>query len=192
MPAFTKALFRTMMKHLFTLLPMILSFGIPVLAQEYKPTDTGSAVQFEIKNFGINTNGSFGGLDGKIVFDPKNVAGASFDVSIDAATINTGYARRDDHLNKESYFDVEKYPRIRLVSTGVTGPDKSGHYILNGKLTIKATTKDVSFPFVVTTLGDDLIFKGDFPLNRRDFDVGGSSPISNDLRVSLTVLAKKQ
>jgi polyisoprenoid-binding protein YceI len=181
-----------MKKFLSCLLTMLLFGAVPGVAQEYKPTDTGSAVQFEIKNFGFNTKGSFSGLDGKIVFDPQHAAGASFDITIDAATINTDNSMRDGHLKKEGYFDVEKYPRIRFLSTGVTGPDKSGHYTLNGKLTIKATTKDISFPFVVTPLGDDLIFKGDFPLNRRDFDVGGSSTISNELKVSLTVLAKKK
>jgi polyisoprenoid-binding protein YceI len=41
-------------------------------------------------------------------------------------------------------------------------------------------------------LGDDYIFKGDFSVNRRDFGVGGGSTLSNNLTVSLTVLAKKQ
>lgn len=161
-------------------------------AQDYKPTDQGSSVSFEIKNFGINTKGSFSGLDGTITWDPKNPAGAAFDVSIGAATINTDNDMRDAHLKKDSYFDVDKYPRIRMVSTSITGPDKSGHYTFNGKLTIKATTKDVSFPFIVTPLMDDYIFKGDFSINRKDFGVGGASTISNGLKVSLTVLAKKQ
>jgi polyisoprenoid-binding protein YceI len=181
-----------MIRHLTFLLTGLLFAGLSCVAQEYKPTDAGSTVQFEIKNFGFNTKGSLSGLDGKIVFDPQHAAAASFDVSIDAATINTDNSMRDDHLKKESYFDVEKYPRIRFLSTGVTGPDKNGRFTLSGKLTIKATTKDISFPFLMTPLGDDLIFKGDFSLNRRDFGVGGSSTLSNDLKVSLTVLAKKQ
>jgi hypothetical protein len=41
-------------------------------------------------------------------------------------------------------------------------------------------------------MADDVIFKGDFTINRRDFDVGGGSALSNNLTVSLTVLAKKQ
>ena len=105
--------------------------------------------------------------------------------------MNTDNETRDEHLRKEGYFDAGKYPRIRLVATSVSGPDKSGHYTLIGKLTIKSTTKDISFPFLATPLGDDIIFKGDFTINRRDFDVGGGSTLSNNLTVSLTVLAKK-
>jgi polyisoprenoid-binding protein YceI len=170
---------------------LLVLFGTGTIrAQQYKPVDQGSEIDFEIKNFGFNTKGSFSGLDGTITWEAKDPAKAAFDVSIGAATINTDNSMRDDHLRTESYFDVTKYPRIRMVSTSVT--EKDGHYIFHGKLTIKNTTKDLEFPFIATPMGDDYIFKGDFTINRKDFGVGGSSTISNNLKVSLTVLAKKQ
>jgi len=178
------------MKFLLALLLTQLWVAVSI-AQEYKPVDEGSAVTFEIKNMGFNTGGSFKGLDGKIVFSPNDLSKTSFDVTVDATTINTDNEMRDSHLKKESYFDVEKYPKIRFVSTGCSSPDKSGHYTLSGKLTIKNTTRDMSFSFIATPMGDDYIFKGDFQLNRKDFGVGGSSTISNHLTVSLTVRAKK-
>ncbi len=179
------------MKHFFGLLLLQLVTAA-VFAQEYKPIDQGSAIDFEIKNFGFNSKGSFSGLEGKIVFDAKDNSKASFDVSLDAETVNTDNNMRDGHLKKDGYFDVEKYPRIRIVSTAVSGPDKSGHYTFTGKLTIKSTTKDISFPFIATPMGDDYIFKGDFTINRKDFDVGGSSTLSNEVKISLTVMAKRQ
>ena len=160
-------------------------------AQEYKPVDEGSAVAFEIKNLGFNTKGSFKGLDGRIVFDPNDLSKSSFDVTVDATTVNTDNEMRDSHLRKESYFDVENYPKIRFISTSCSGPDKNGHYTLSGKLTIKKTTKEMNFSFLATRLGDDYIFKGDFQINRKDYEVGGSSTIANNLTVSVTVRAKK-
>jgi polyisoprenoid-binding protein YceI len=180
-----------MMKFLLGLL-LLLSAAGSCLAQQYKPTDDGSEIAFVIKNFGINTKGSFRGLDGNISWYPQDPGKCLFDVSIDAATVNTDNSMRDDHLKKETFFDVGNYPRIRFVSTGISEPDKKGRYTVNGKLTIRDKTKDISFPFVATALGDDVIFKGSFTLNRKDFGVGGSSTISNQLTVSLTVLAKKQ
>ena len=171
---------------------MLLSAAGSCLAQQYKPTDQGSEIGFAIKNFGINTKGSFSGVDGTITWYPQDPGKSLFDVSIDAATVNTDNSMRDEHLKKESFFDVEKYPKIRFVSTSVSGPDKKGHYTMTGKLTIKETTKDISFPFLVTALGSDLIFSGSFTLNRQDYGVGGSSTISNQVTVSLTVVAKKQ
>jgi polyisoprenoid-binding protein YceI len=156
----------------------------------FLPVDEGSTISFKIKNFGINSEGSFKGLQGTIVFDPQNVGADSFDVSIDAASVNTDNNMRDEHLRKEAYFDVEKYPRIRLVSSAVAVVDRNGHYRLTGKLTIKGTTKEISFPFLAAPAGEDYIFKGEFSIKRRDFDVGGASTLSNDLTVSLTVLAR--
>jgi polyisoprenoid-binding protein YceI len=156
----------------------------------FLPVDEGSEISFKIKNFGISSEGSFKGLQGTIVFDPQNVATDSFDVSIDAASVNTDNNLRDDHLRKDAYFDVEKYPRIRFASTSVVATDKNGHFMITGSLTIKGRTKQISFPFLATPAGDDYIFKGGFTINRRDFGVGGASTLSNDLTVSLTVLAR--
>lgn len=156
------------------------------------PSDDGSTVAFKIRNFGFTSEGGFKGLRGRIVFDPQQPAADSFDVSVDANSINTDNNMRDEHLRKEGYFDVAKYPRIRLVSTTVKATDKNGHYTLTGKLTIKATTKEISFPFLATPAGDDYIFKGSFTINRKDFDIGGTSTLSNELTVDLTVLARRQ
>src|SRR5579863_5672296 len=94
--------------------------------RSFLPADEGSTISFKIKNFGINSAGSFKGLQGTIIWDPQNAAVDSFDVSIDAASVNTDNGMRDDHLRKDTYFEVEKYPRIRLVSTGVTQVDGNG------------------------------------------------------------------
>jgi polyisoprenoid-binding protein YceI len=153
--------------------------------------DEGSTISFKIRNFGINSEGSFKGLQGTILFDPQNAVADSFDVSIDAASINTDNNMRDEHLRKEAYFDVEKYPRIRFVSSAVTALDGNGHYKLTGRLTIKSTTKEISFPFLATPAGGDYIFKGGFAINRRDFDVGGASTLGNEVTLSLTVLARR-
>jgi polyisoprenoid-binding protein YceI len=157
----------------------------------FLPVNEGSTISFKIKNFGINNEGSFKGLQGTILFDPQNAPADSFDVSVDAASVNTDNEMRDEHLRKEAYFDVEKYPRIRFVSSAVT-VDGNGHYKLMGKLTIKRTTKEISFPFLAMPAGDDYIFKGSFTINRRDFDVGGASTLGNEVTLSLTVLASRQ
>ena len=51
-----------MLKKAFTAIALfcvITTFG-----QNYTPTDAGSKVRFVIKNFGINTGGTFDGLAG--------------------------------------------------------------------------------------------------------------------------------
>lgn len=174
------------MKHTISAL-LMLFFSTTLFAQTYRPVDAGSTVEFIIKNLGINTRGTFKGLAGAIHFDLADASKGSFDVSVDAATVNTDNDMRDNHLKNDSYFDVEKYPRIRMVSSSITGD--RGHYTFNGKLTIKDKTQDISFPFTATRNGGGMLFVGSFPLNRRDFEVGGGSTISNKLTVNLTVYA---
>ncbi len=169
---------------------IIMFSGILAIAQ-YKPIDIGSSVQFKIKNFGINTNGMFTGLQGNIRFDMDHLNDAIFDVSIDASTINTDNKLRDNHLRGSSFFDIEKYPSIHFVSTKVAPATKSGLLFIFGKITIKNQTKDISFPFTVKAINEGYLFKGTFNLNRKDFGVGGSSVISDNLEVQLSILAKK-
>lgn len=172
----------------FVLLFLVPFSGNWVRAQ-YKPVDAGSSVTFKIKNLGIGVNGSFTGLQGDIRFDPTRLADASFEVSVDAATVNTDNNMRDDHLRRTDYFDVKTYPQIRLSSTKIRPSNKANAFFLYGRLTIKNQTKDISFPFTATSSGKGWIFDGTFIINRRDFDVGSASIISDKLEVSLHVVA---
>jgi polyisoprenoid-binding protein YceI len=157
---------------------------------QYKPANEGSVIQFKIKNLGFSVEGSFTGLSGTILFDPNSLPESVFDVSVDAGQINTDNHLRDEHLKKETYFDVEHYPRIQLLSSKISASSKKGVFIFSGKLTIKKQTKDISFPFTAEPSNGGYFFKGSFNLNRKDFDIGGTSTISDMLEVSLSVFAK--
>jgi polyisoprenoid-binding protein YceI len=165
---------------------------VTAFGQNYTPTDAGSKVRFVIKNFGINTGGTFEGLTGTIIFDPANLANASFNVSVDAKTVDTDVEARDNHLRKEEYFDVEKYPRLSFRSTKITTTNKEGYLYMFGIITIKNTSKEISFPFKQTIKDDGILFEGEFKLNRLDFGVGGKSfSMSDELNVELSIFAKK-
>lgn len=177
------------MKKIVLMIIIVLT-GNLAMAQ-YKLIDNGSSIQFKIKNFGININGSFTGLQGNIKFDIAHLNDANFDVSIDANTVNTSNEMRDNHLRNDTYFDVKNYPRIHFVSTKITASAKPGVQFIFGKLTIKNQTKDISFPFTATANNDGYLFKGSFNINRKDFGVGGTSVISDNLEVQLSILTKK-
>ena len=177
-----------MKKTIFLLL--IPFFAASIAKAQYIPLDKGSTLTFKIGNFGFDVNGSFTGFKGTINFDPQNITADSFDVTIDAATVNTDNNLRDEHLKGASYFDVKNYPVIHFVSSRITSSGNS--FTVYGKLTIKGKTKDIGIPFTATPGADEYLFKGSFKINRKDFGVGGTSTISNELEVSLNVLTKKQ
>jgi polyisoprenoid-binding protein YceI len=163
---------------------------IAIHAQQYKPVAEKSELSFTVKNFGLNTSGSLNGLKGDIIFNSADLPSSSFNVSVDVNTINTGIDARDSHLKKEEYFNTENFPIITFISTSITG--NSNAYSVSGKLTIKGVTKIISFPFTVKNENGGLIFTGNFSINRKDFNVGGSSAVlSNTVDVNLKVAAVK-
>lgn len=165
----------------------------PGMAQSVlTPVDDGSSVHFVIKNFGIKTGGDFKGLKGTIKFAPENLAACSFDVTVDANTIDTDNDSRDDHLRQEEFFNVATYKTIQFKSTKITNSTVAGRFYVFGELTIKGVTKPVEFGFSATPKDGGYLFEGSFGLNRRDFGVGGSSiSMSDKLTVTLSVLAKR-
>lgn len=170
----------------------ILLYVLPeILAAQYKVTDNKSSLQFTISNFGINVNGTFKGFDGTITFDPEHLPQSFFKVSIDAASVNTDNNLRDSHLRKETYFNTAQYPRIYFESTEITNSTRKGVFFILGKLTIKNHSKEISFPFTADPSGNGYLFKGTFSINRKDFEVGGTSIISNTAEISLSVWAEK-
>ncbi|HLK27511.1 MAG TPA: YceI family protein [Puia sp.] len=179
-----------MMKRFLSCVLILLATNF-AFAQIYTPVEESSTVQFKVKNFGFNVDGSFKGLKGTIEFDPAKYSEAKFDVSIDANTIFTDNGMRDNHLREDGYFDVKNHPRISLVSTKVTGSNKAGTYFIFGTLEIKGEKKEISFPFTATPVDGGFLFKGEFKINRKDFHVGGSSTISDNVNVILSITAKK-
>ncbi len=180
------------MKKIFFLLFFFFIYSNCINAQSsLTPVDAESNVKFVIKNFGIKTNGNFKGLKGNVKFYPANLPASSFDVTIDAGTIDTDNDSRDEHLRKPEYFDAATNKTIQFKSTKIALSKVAGRFYMFGNLTIKGVTKPVEFGFAAKQKNGGYVFDGEFKINRRDFGVGGSSvSLSDNLTVSLSVYAK--
>jgi polyisoprenoid-binding protein YceI len=154
------------------------------------PVAKESGIQFSIKNFGFKTGGTLGAPEGDIIFNPDDPGKCSFRITVKSESINTDNNSRDEHLRETDYFDVKNYPQIRFVSTSIRSTGKIGEYEATGSLTIKNKTNEIHLPFTAEKNGNGFLFKGSFKMNRRDYGVGGSSTISNELTVIIKVLAQ--
>jgi polyisoprenoid-binding protein YceI len=150
-----------------------------------------SSITFEIKNLGITTGGSIGGLSTKVNFNPANLGISTLEASVDAKTINTDNSGRDEHLRSEDFFDVARYPKISLKS--VAFRHKSGNnYTGSFTLTIKDKSKLVEIPFTFLDKGNTVEFKGTFKINRLDYGIGSSSMVlSDDVTVNIDCEERK-
>lgn len=152
---------------------------------------TSSAVIFKIKNLGINTEGKFGGLKANINFDKDNLDKSTIEASVDTRTLDSDNSLRDNHLKKEEYFDVEKYPEITLKSISFSH-QKGENYNGIFDVAIKGKTKRTKVPFTYTETGNNGSFKGSFNIKRSDFDIGGKSMVlADDALVTVTVETTK-
>jgi len=168
-------------------LSIILLFLVNCAVAQVKYTVTKATVTFKIKNLGINTGGSIGGVQASIIFDPNKPESSSIEATADATTINTDNDMRDEHLKSDSYFDVTKYPRITIKSIGLK--HKSGNnYTGQFNVTIKDKTLPLEIPFTYVESGNTASFNGTLKLKRTAFGVGSSSMVmSDDVTVSIDV-----
>ncbi len=165
--------------------------SISGFAQSLTPSGTDSKISFVIKNMGVNVDGSLTGLKGKMSFDPKKLSASQFDVTVDANTINTDNKRRDDHLKKDDFFDVAKYPTIGIKTTGIQAKGNNV-YFAKAVLTMHGVSKNIQFDFVATPVQGGYNFKAEFSVDRKEYGVGGNSMTMGDnVKVSLDVVGKK-
>lgn len=108
--------------------------------------------------------------------DPDAAKDAAVKLEIDAASINTNNAKRDEHLRSPDFFDVAKFPKITFVSTKVSKKGKDG-VTVEGDLTLRGVTKKVKIPFKAMKAKngygiEEYIYRGGLKINRKDFALG--------------------
>lgn len=146
----------------------------------------------------LTVTGRFSDVSGTITLDEQNPTGAEATVSIGAASIDTGIARRDKHLRTADFFHVERHPALTFMSRRVEAVDQAaGAYRVSGDLTVRGVTRPVSLDARYTPAPSGereprLTLDLTAPLNRRDFGIVWNKPfldIADDLTVSLHVEA---
>src|SRR5436305_12617489 len=86
--------------------------------------------------------GSFKEFEGTFHIDAADPSKSSAAVTIQAKSIDTGNDQRDGHLRSNDFLDLDTYPEITFVSTGIARDDDS-HYRLTVDLTVRGVTKPI-------------------------------------------------
>ncbi|MET0298092.1 MAG: YceI family protein [Microbacterium sp.] len=112
-----------------------------------------SEVGFSVRHMMISkVRGHFDIKEATLVA-PENPLEASLTAHVDATSLSTKDAGRDEHLRSADFFDVENFPTIDFVSTGVR--IENGDFLVDGDLTIRGTTKPVTFDVDFGGFGSD-------------------------------------
>ncbi len=122
----------------------------------YKIDNAHSFANFNIRHVASKLSGTFSDVTGTINIDRANLMNSSVDAKISLLSVNTSFAKRDEHIKKEEYLDVGHFADMQFVSTKVIASAKSANEgVITGKLTMHGVTKELSFPFKVLGYSND-------------------------------------
>jgi polyisoprenoid-binding protein YceI len=111
-------------------------------------------VLFSAKHLMVTSvRGTFTDVSGTIEVNEADPAASKAEITVKAASLDTGVAARDAHLRSDDFFGAETYPEIRVVSTAIR-PKGGNDYVVTADVTIRDITKPVDF---------DVEFLGFFP-----------------------------
>ncbi|MBI5514957.1 MAG: YceI family protein [Deltaproteobacteria bacterium] len=107
--------------------------------------DSGhSSVNFSVRHLVIaRVRGQFARWSGAILAEGGDPAKATVDVTIDAASIQTGVADRDAHLRSADFLDVASHPELTFRGQRVERVDAE-RLRVHGDLTLRGTTRPVT------------------------------------------------
>ena len=164
-----------------------------------------SLVEFSAKHMMITTvKGRFRDVSGTIVIDEANPARSTVEVSMAAATIDTGVAQRDQHLVSADFLDAENHTAITFRSKRIDGAraEAGEEFTVVGDLTIRGTAREVTLKASYEGRGKDpwggerISFAATGKIDRRDFGLtwnqaleAGGILVSNDIKISIEVQA---
>jgi polyisoprenoid-binding protein YceI len=167
-------------------------------AETYKIDLAHSYMLFRIKHMDLAwAYGRFNEFSGTLNLDEANPAACSVNIEVKTTSIDTGIAKRDDHLRTPDYLNVAQFPTMTFQSTGVKKVGE-GQFDVTGNLTFHGVTKPVTARFEKTGVGMDrenravVGFEGTFTIKRSDFGQKVSAKqLGDEVRVTLSVEAVK-
>ena len=108
----------------------------------FKFDQAHSTITFKVRHLLGTAKGKFTKFNGTIAVDREHPEQSSVTATIQAASIDTGIAKRDEHLRTADFFDTGKFPEITFKSSRVkqTGP-KTGE--VTGEFTMHGVTRTI-------------------------------------------------
>jgi polyisoprenoid-binding protein YceI len=157
-----------------------------------------SKITFIVTHHGISElDGYFKKYDVSLSAKQDDLSDAVFEITIEAASINTDLEMRDNSLKGEDLFNVAKYPTLHFISTSFK-KKKGNEYVMSGNITIKGITQPINLD--VTMNGPvanpnknvkaiQIGIKATGKIKRSDFNVGaglGNAFVSDVVQIRVT------
>jgi polyisoprenoid-binding protein YceI len=178
---------------------LTITAGSVSAADSYQIDGAHTAAVFKISHLGFsNTWGRFNGVSGSVVWDDANLEGSSVAVTIATASVDTGVAKKDEHLRSGDFFSVKEFPEMTFVSKSIAAKGDN-LYDVTGDFTLHGVTKTITIP--VTKMKEDadpmgkgrrIGFDTEFTIVRSEFGVSYGTPnIGDEVTIIFSTEATK-
>jgi polyisoprenoid-binding protein YceI len=143
----------------------------------------GSQVNFRTRSlFGlVPVNGIFERFAGELRVDAAGATTGSLNVRVDS--IQTGIDSRDERLRSAEFFDARTHPDVVFVVESI-GPrtqqemrlSEEDRMTISGRLELKGTSIELSFPVTVIAHGDHIHIEGKVKIDHQAAGLGWTRP----------------
>ena len=180
---------QTIIKAALTVVAAGILTAFAVFEQANRSIDPNYTMKFST---GL-ASGTFSGLKGTVLFSPEDPSGSKINVTVDAASINTGNTTKDTHAKGEDWLNTAKFPLIKFSSTAIT---KQGeHYTIEGNMELHGVSKSVKILANYADKNSKGVFSGTFAINRDDYGVGTglkAKMVGSDIKITFNIPTTKQ
>lgn len=201
------------MKKLITIAAFVFAGGVaqaqasrnvmaaaPLAATNWSLDKSHSSVKFSVDHLVISeVEGNFKMFNGSLTSPEPDFSNAVIEFTVDVNSINTDDEKRDAHLKSDDFFNAEKFPAMKFVSTSFKKV-KGNAYVLEGNLTIRDVTKKVQFAVIYGGTVKDpwgnikAGFKASGTINRKEFGLKwgvltetGGAVVGDEVRMKINV-----
>ena len=163
-----------------------MSFTNKLIDGNHQIDATDSKVEWVGKKVTGQHNGTVAIKSGDLIIKDGKLTGGSFVIdmtSITSTDLEGEYLQKlNGHLKSDDFFGVENYPAAKFNITKVETKGNNGRFQVTGDMTIKSTTKPVSFDAQLVNNGKAIVAVADIVIDRSEFDVRyGSGSFFDDL-----------
>jgi len=180
---------------------LLLLIAVAVMAETHaretvRVDSAHSKIAFSVRHLLGTARGNFSKFNGAIVVDRERPERSSVSVRIEAASIDTGIVKRDEHL-REGLFDVARYPEITFKSRRVT-PAGTNSATIAGDLTMHGVTREITLNVQLLSNDGTRWRVTTAPLHRSEFGLLFSksaemmSGIADEVAVDIEIVAQPE
>ena len=133
------------MKRFLLGLLTVMTFVSTAAATEWDIDPQHTNAVFSVRHLMIaDVAGMFPDVTGVVNIDENDITKSTVSVNIDVVSIDSGVAKRDEHLKSSDFFEADKFPKMTFVSRKVEQKGQ-GRLAVAGDLTIRGIANEVVF-----------------------------------------------